>query len=93
MEAQVKATAEQVRPQQAEAMRLAAESADPATTQAAVERIYARLAALQALPQTMSTLTGDQWADAMVECGNIVKDLGDVVWPLRIDELFRDSGQ
>ena len=91
LEKQVSMTAEQVRPQEAEAMQLAGQSADPAGTRAAVESIYARLAALEELPQRMSTLTGDQWADALVECDDIVKDLGDLVWPLRIEELFRDS--
>ena len=87
----VQATAERLNPQREEAVALAEGSADPVGNRAAVDSIFERLAALEQTAAKGTALTGDEWAQALAEAEQILKDFDDIVWPLRIEGLFEET--
>ncbi len=78
-----------LRSERYEAVKLVATSADPDSARAMLDSIYGRLLALQDKVALGISLSGDEWADAFVESDSILETYEDLIWPIKMEALFR----
>jgi len=84
----VREVAEHLWGQREEALRLAERSSDAQGNRARVEEVFAGLNALQETAAKGLALTGDEWSEALHRAAQLETELADIIWPLRIEELF-----